>query len=154
MFYKTLASLNRVSIRGRVVGGFGLLLLLLVGISINYDINLRDVRQTVGDIDGAAADSDALIQFSRDFLEVRRLVQTYLRSPGAGELLEARNAQDAIGAEAAKLASLIGGENSDIRSKIDGFKKSFARIVDNMTARQQAIATLSASGAQIGRAHV
>ena len=149
MFYKTLASLNRVSIRGRVVGGFGLLLLLLVGISINYDINLRDVRQTVGDIDGAAADSDALIQFSRDFLEVRRLVQAYLRSPGAGELLGARNAQDAIGAEAAKLASLIGGENSDIRSKIDGFKKSFARIVDNMTARQQAIATLSASGARL-----
>ena len=149
MFHKTLASLNRISIRGRVVGGFGLLLLLLVGVSVNYDHNLRDVRETVGEIDSVAADSDALIQFSRDFLDMRRLVLTYLRSPGAGELLDARNAQNAVSAEADKLASLIGGANSEIRTKLDGYKKSFDRLVDNMNARQQAVATLSASGARL-----
>ena len=149
MLHATLALLNRISIRGRVVGGFGLLLLLLVGISINYDRNLRDVRQTVGEIDSAAADSDALIQFSRDFLDMRRLVLTYLRSPGAGELLDARNAQSAVSAEADKLVSLIGGANSEIRSKLDNYKKSFDHLVDNMNARQQALATLSASGARL-----
>jgi methyl-accepting chemotaxis protein len=149
MFKHMLSSLNRISVRGRVSGGFGLLLLLLIGTSLIYDHNLRNVRETVGDIDSAALGSDALIQFSRDFLEARRLILAYLRTPGAAELLDARKAQNAINGEAEKLATVIGDESSKIRSEIGAFGKSFDRLADNMAARQKALATLTANGARL-----
>src|SRR5579863_6379715 len=101
---------GRISIRARIAAGFGLLLALLIGISINYDLSLRNVRQRVAEIDSAAAVSDALIQFSRDFLEARRLVEVYLRAPDAAELVAARNTLVAIDAEADDLTELIGDE--------------------------------------------
>ena len=57
---------NRISLRGRVIGGFGLLILLIAGMSIFNDGSVREVQENVTRIDAAAAVPDtAMLEWVR-----------------------------------------------------------------------------------------
>src|SRR5579863_5505385 len=74
---------NRISLNGRLIGGFGLLIVLSVGTSIFYNVRIRDVRDNVARIEHASAATDTVSSFTRDLLLLRRVIVDYFRSGSA-----------------------------------------------------------------------
>src|ERR1700733_1361562 len=80
-----LTTANRISLRGRVIGGFGLLIVLIAGTSVFYDAEISGVGNPVANIEHASTASDSVGDFARTLLEVRRIIVDYVRSGAAAD---------------------------------------------------------------------
>src|ERR1700740_1059690 len=72
---------NRISLNGRLIGGFGLLMVLIGSTSIFYNLRIRDMRDNVARIERASVATDSVGDFPRPLLLLRRPPVDYFR-PG------------------------------------------------------------------------
>src|SRR3984957_15562533 len=79
-----LSVVNRISLNGRLIGGFGLLMVLIGSTSIFYNVRIRDVRDNVARIERASAATDTVGDFTRYLLLLRSIAVDYFRSGSAG----------------------------------------------------------------------
>ena len=76
-----LSVVNRISLNGRLIGGFGLLMVLIGSTSIFYNVRIRDVRDNVARIERASAATDTVGDFTRHLLLLRRRSPSIISVP-------------------------------------------------------------------------
>jgi methyl-accepting chemotaxis protein len=144
-----IATANRISLRGRIIGGFGLLVLLISGMSIFNDSHIREVRANITLIDSAAVASDSVITFVRDLLILRREVTNYVRSGAATDRAGALAAFEPTNQALDKLGGIVGVRNDILRSGFAAYRADFDRLDDEMKKRQGALSSVNAISARL-----
>ena len=81
-----LSVVNRISLNGRLIGGFGLLMVLIGSTSIFYNVRIRDVRDNVARIERASAATDTVERlYPSIFCCCGRIAVDYVRSGSAAD---------------------------------------------------------------------
>jgi methyl-accepting chemotaxis protein len=140
---------NRISLRGRIIGGFGLLILLIAGMSIFNDGSVREVQQNVTRIDGAAAASDTASDFSRDLLILRRVIVNYMRSGSATDRGVSLAAFEPVNQTLEKLGGVVGTRGDILRSGFAGYRKDFDLLDGELKKRQGALSAVNAASVRL-----
>ena len=140
---------NRISLRGRVIGGFGLLILLIAGMSIFNDGSVREVQENVTRIDAAAAASDTAVDFSRNLLILRRVIINYVRSGSATDRATSLAAFEPVNQTLEKLAGAVGARSDILRSGFAAYRKDFDLLDGELKKRQGALSAVNAAGVRL-----
>ena len=74
---------NRIGLNSRLIGGFGLLMVLIGSTSIFYNLRIRDVRDNVARIERSSVATDTVGDFTRHLLLLRWVAVDYFRSGSA-----------------------------------------------------------------------
>jgi methyl-accepting chemotaxis protein len=142
------ATVAHISIRGRVLGGFCLLLVLLAGIAATYDANLRQVRGRVAAAAAAAAGVDGINDFYIAMLDARRIATAYAANPTAAALQAVREALDRVTKRLDGLGA-NDGRDRPLREDLEAYRRSFEASTPLSSQRQAALATVTAAGARL-----
>ncbi len=145
-----IAAANRISLSGRVIGGFGLLVALIAGMSIFNDFRVRDVRDSVGRIGAAAAISDTASNFTRDLLDLRRQMTNYMRTAAATDRAASLSAFQPVEQDLAKLKDSSGSRGEALVSGFAEYRAGFDRLDGDLKKRQSALSAVNAAGARLG----
>jgi methyl-accepting chemotaxis protein len=144
-----LTTANRISLRGRVIGGFGLLIVLIAGISVFYDTKISAVGDTVVAIEHASAASDSVADFSRSLLEVRRIVVDYVRSGAAADRARSLAALEPPAKALDTLDGILGERAQVLRSGFTAYRAAFDKLDGDLKQRKDALSGVNSSGARL-----
>ncbi len=137
--------ISHLSVRARIVIGFGTLVLLLASISLLYDMRLRMVRANVAELVAAANASETLAGFERDIAEVRRTATLYIGSPNAPEQVAALNAQKQAVKNMDKLKAVLSSQADAVAASLTEFQAAFGQLVAQNKEKQNAYGALGAA---------
>ena len=140
---------NRISLNGRLIGGFGLLIVLIGGTSIFYNSRIRDVRDNVARIERASAASDMVGDFARNLLILRRIIVDYVRSGSATDRNRSLVAFEPLDKSLERLGSVIGPRGDVLRTGLAAYHAAFDRLDEELKKRKGAFASVNASGARL-----
>ncbi|HVJ54376.1 MAG TPA: HAMP domain-containing methyl-accepting chemotaxis protein [Aliidongia sp.] len=141
--------INRISLRGRIIAGFGLLVLLIAGISIFNDSHVREVRDNVTRIDSAATASDVASDFARDLLSLRRVIVNYVRSGSATDRAASLAAFEPVNQRLEKLSGIVGARSDILRSGFATYRADFDRLDGELKKRQGALSAVNATDVRL-----
>jgi methyl-accepting chemotaxis protein len=144
-----LAIANRISLNGRLIGGFGLLIVLIGGTSIFYNGRIRDVRDNVTRIERASVASDMVGDFARNLLILRRVIVDYVRSSSATDRTRSLTAFEPLDKSLEKLAEAVGPRGDVLRTGLAAYHAAFNRLDEELKKRKGALASVNSSGARI-----
>jgi methyl-accepting chemotaxis protein len=144
-----LAITNRISLSGRLIGGFGLLIVLIGGTSIFYNARIRDVRDNVARIEQASVASDMVGDFARNLLILRRIIVDYVRSGSATDRNRSLAAFEPLDKSLEKLGGVVGSRGDVLRTGLAAYHAAFDRLDEELKKRKGALASLNASGARL-----
>jgi methyl-accepting chemotaxis protein len=140
---------NRISLNGRLIGGFGLLIMLIGGTSIFYNARIRDVRDNVERIERASVASDMVGDFARNLLGLRRIIVDYVRSGSATDRNRSLAALEPLDKSLEKLGGVIGPRGDVLRTGLTAYRAAFDRLDEELKKRKGAFASVNASGARL-----
>lgn len=146
---RLLKFIARLSVRARIVVGFGTLVVLLASISLVYDMRLRAVRANVADLVAAADASETLASFQRDIAEVRRTATLYIGSPNAPEQVAALAAQKQALQSMDKLKAILSSQAGAVAASMAEYQTSFGELVAQNRAKQAAYSSLGAANSRL-----
>ncbi len=140
---------NRVSLNGRLIGGFGLLMVLSAGTSIFYNARIRDVRDNVARIERASVATDTVSDFSRHLLLLRRVTVDYFRSGSATDRIRSLAALEPLDKSIDKLREVVGPRGDVLRSGLSDYHAAFNKLDEEIKKRQAALQAMNASGIRL-----
>jgi methyl-accepting chemotaxis protein len=140
---------NRISLNGRLIGGFGLLIVLIGGTSIFYNSRIRDVRDNVARIERASVASDMVGDFARNLLILRRVIVDYVRSGSATDRNRSLAAFEPLDKSLEKLGDVVGPRGDVLRTGLAAYRAAFDRLDEELKKRKGAFASVNASGARL-----
>ncbi|MDR3439171.1 methyl-accepting chemotaxis protein [Telmatospirillum sp.] len=138
-----------ISLRGRIIGGFTMVVLLMIVTAIISSTSTRQIRDNVNSLETASAASDAVIDFSTGVLDIRRLVTAYLRTMTASDLLAARTGFETTKKRTEKLAEVMGPRAQTLQAGFTAYRTDFDALVDNVKQRQAALSALTANATRM-----
>jgi methyl-accepting chemotaxis protein len=144
-----LAIANRLSLNGRLIGGFGLLIVLIGGTSIFYNARIRDVRDNVTRIEQASIASDMVGDFARNLLILRRVIVDYVRSGSATDRNRSVAAFEPLDKSLEKFGDVIGAKADSLRTGLAAYHTAFGKLDEELKKRKGALASVNASGARL-----
>jgi methyl-accepting chemotaxis protein len=144
-----LTAANRISLRGRVIGGFGLLIVLIAGTSVFYDAKISEVGNTVANIEHASTASDSVGDFARTLLVVRRIIVDYVRSGAAADRARSLAALEPPAMALDKLDGILGSRVEALRSGFTAYRAAFDQLDGDLKRRKDALLTVNSSGARL-----
>ena len=140
---------NRLSLNGRLIGGFGLLIVLIGGTSIFYNARIHDVRDNVERIERASVASDMVGDFARNLLILRQVVVDYVRSGSATDRSRSLAAFEPLDKSLEKLGGVIGPRADVLRTGLAAYHAAFIKLDDELKKRKGASAAVNASVARL-----
>jgi methyl-accepting chemotaxis protein len=140
---------NRISLNGRLIGGFGLLMVLSAGTSVFYNLRIRDVRDNVARIEQASAATDTVGNFTRHLLLLRRITVDYFRSGSAADRTKSLAAFEPLDKSIDGLREAVGQRGELLRTGLSDFHAAFNKLDDEIRKRQAALAAINASGIRL-----
>ena len=140
---------NRITLNGRLIGGFGLLMVLSAGTSIFYNVRIRDVRDNVAHIERASVATDAVSNFSRQLLLLRRVNVDYFRSGSASDRAKSLSAFEPLDKSIDGLREVVGPRGDVLRSGLSDYHAAFNKLDEEIKKRQAALAAINASGIRL-----
>ena len=140
---------NRISLNGRMIGGFGLLVVLSVGTSVFYNVRIRDVRDNVARIEHASAATDTVSNFTRELLLLRRVIVDYFRSGSATDRTKALAAFEPLDKSIGALREAVGPRGDMLRSGLADYHAAFSKLDEEVKKRQAALGGINASGIRL-----
>ncbi len=144
-----LAIANRLSLNGRLIGGFGLLMVLVGGTSIFYNLRIRDVRDNVARIERASAATDVVGDFARHLLLLRRVIVDYVRSGSAADRARSLAAFEPLDKSIDKLSEVVGPRGEVLRTGLSAYHAAFNKLDEEIKKRKAALQAMNASGARL-----
>jgi methyl-accepting chemotaxis protein len=144
-----LTTVNRISLSGRVIGGFGLLIVLIAGTSFFYNGRIRDVRDNVARIEQASTASDMVGDFARNLLVLRRVIVDYVRSGSATDRGRSLAAFEPLDKSLEKLGGVVGPRGEVLRTGLAAYHAAFDRLDGELKKRKGALQSMNASGARL-----
>jgi methyl-accepting chemotaxis protein len=144
-----LSVVNRISLNGRLIGGFGLLMMLIGSISIFYNVRIRDVRDNVARIERASAATDTVSNFTRELLLLRRVIVDYVRSGSAADRARTLTAFEPLDKSIDRLSEVAGSRGDLLRSGLSNYHAAFNKLDEEIKKRQAALQAMNASGARL-----
>jgi methyl-accepting chemotaxis protein len=140
---------NRISLNGRLIGGFGLLMVLSAGTSIFYNLRIRDVRDNVAHIERASMATDTVSGFSRELLLLRRVTVDYFRSGAAADRAKSLAAFEPLDKSIDKLREVVGPRGDVLRSGLSEYHAAFSKLDEEIKKRQAALQAINASAIRL-----
>ncbi|WP_298260397.1 methyl-accepting chemotaxis protein [Bradyrhizobium sp.] len=140
---------NRISLNGRLIGGFGLLMVLSAGTSIFYNARIRDVRDNVTHIARASLATDTVGNFSRHLLLLRRISVDYFRSGSATDRKKTLAAFEPLDKSIDAVREAVGPRGDVLRSGLSEYHTAFSKLDDEIKKRQAALQAMNASSIRL-----
>jgi methyl-accepting chemotaxis protein len=140
---------NRISLNGRLIGGFGLLMVLSAGTSIFYNLRIRDVRDNVARIERASVATDTVSDFSRQLLLLRRVTVDYFRSGSAADRIKTLAAFEPLDKSIDRLREVVGPRGDVLRTGLADDHAAFSKLDEEIKKRQAALQAMNASGIRL-----
>ena len=144
-----LSVVNRISLNGRLIGGFGLLMVLIGSTSIFYNVRIRDVRDNVARIERASAATDTVSNFTRELLLLRRVIVDYVRSGSAADRARTLAAFEPLDKSIDRLSEIAGSRGDLLRTGLSNYHAAFNKLDEEIKKRQAALQAMNASGARL-----
>ena len=139
---KTVFNIDRLSILHRVSGGMCIILLLLVGLSVNSWRTIAEVYNQTHDVDKSVGEAAAVAQFAARVGETSAKVTQYALSENDGDLRAAQSALDQLQQQIASVTAAYaeaGSGNSavdQLRGLADQYRNSVTATIDAIKARR------------------
>ncbi|SHN72213.1 Methyl-accepting chemotaxis protein [Bradyrhizobium erythrophlei] len=140
---------NRISLNGRLIGGFGLLIVLSAGTSVFYNLRIRDVRDNVAHIERASVATDTVSNFGRELLLLRRVIVDYVRSGAATDRAKALAAFEPLDKSIDKVREVVGPRGDVLRTGLSDYHAAFGKLDEEIKKRQAALGGINASGIRL-----
>jgi methyl-accepting chemotaxis protein len=140
---------NRISLNGRLIGGFGLLMVLSAGTSVFYNLRIRDVRDNVANIERASVATDTVSNFGRELLLLRRVTVDYFRSGSATDRGKTLAAFEPLDKSIDRLREVVGPRGDVLRTGLSEYHAAFGKLDEEIKKRQAALAAINASGIRL-----
>jgi methyl-accepting chemotaxis protein len=144
-----LSVVNRISLNGRLIGGFGLLMVLIGSTSIFYNVRIRDVRDNVARIERASAATDTVGDFTRHLLLLRSIAVDYFRSGSAADRGRTLAAFEPLDKSIDRLSDVAGSRGAALRTDLSNYHAAFTKLDEEIKKRQAALQAMNASGARL-----
>ena len=144
-----LSVVNRISLNGRLIGGFGLLMVLIGSTSIFYNVRIRDVRDNVARIERASAATDTVGDFTRYLLLLRSIAVDYFRSGSAADRARTLAAFEPLDKSIDRLSEVAGSRGDLLRTGLSNYHAAFNKLDEEIKKRQAALQAMNASGARL-----
>ncbi len=125
-----------LTVRSRILSGFGLVLLVLLGSSIGSFAIVRNIDRHVRDLHGALAQKDAALDIALSTAEIRVWVNRWLSSPGQAT---AGRADALLATQRTRLASSVGFADGGILRRIAECLRQYDRswhLVRGLSAQE------------------
>ena len=148
---KAVVNIDRLSILQRVSGGMCIILLLLVGLSVNSWRTIAEVYNQTNDVDKSVGEAAAVAQFAARVGETSAKVTQYALSENDGDLRAAQRALDQLQQQIASVTATYAEAGSDnsavdqLRGLADQYRNSVTATIDAIKARRANGAELCAS---------
>jgi methyl-accepting chemotaxis protein len=140
---------NRISLNGRLIGGFGLLMVLTGSTSIFYNLRIRDVRDNVARIERASAATDTVSDFTRHLLQLRRVAVDYFRTGSATDRARTLAAFEPLDKSIDRLSEVVGPRGDVLRTGLSEYHATFNKLDEEIKKRQAALQAMNASGTRL-----
>jgi methyl-accepting chemotaxis protein len=140
---------NRISLNGRLIGGFGLLMVLIGSTSIFYNLRIRDMRDNVARIERASVATDTVGDFTRHLLLLRRTTVDYLRSGSATDRAKTLTAFEPLDKSIDGLSEVVGPRSDLLRTGLSDYHAAFNKLDEEIKKRQAALQAMNASGVRL-----
>jgi methyl-accepting chemotaxis protein len=140
---------NRITLNGRLIGGFGLLMVLSAGTSIFYNVRIRDVRDNVAHIAQASVATDTVSNFTRHLLLLRRVTVDYFRSGSATDRSKSLAAFEPLDKSIDGLRQVVGPRADVLRSGLTAYHAAFSKLDEEIKKRQAAIGAINSGGIRL-----
>ena len=140
---------NRISLNGRLIGGFGLLMVLSAGTSIFYNARIRDVRDNVARIERASVATDTVSDFTRHLLLLRRVTVDYFRSGSAADRIKTLAAFEPLDKSIDGLREVVGPRGDVLRAGLADDHAAFNKLDEEIKKRQAALQAMNAGGIRL-----
>jgi methyl-accepting chemotaxis protein len=144
-----LSVVNRISLNGRLIGGFGLLMVLIGSTSIFYNVRIRDLRDNVTRIERASAATDTVGDFTRYLLLLRSIAVDYFRSGSAADRARTLAAFEPLDKSIDRLSEVAGSRGDMLRTGLSNYHAAFNKLDEEIKKRQAALQAMNASGARL-----
>jgi len=144
-----LSVVNRISLNSRLIGGFGLLMVLIGSTSIFYNVRIRDVRDNVARIERASAATDTVGDFTRHLLLLRSIAVDYFRSGSAADRARTLAAFEPLDKSIDRLSEVAGSRGDQLRSGLANYHAAFSKLDEEIKKRQTALQAMNASSARL-----
>ena len=144
-----LSTANRISLNGRLIGGFGLLMALSAGTSAFYNLQIRDVRDNVARIEHASVTTDVVSKFTRELLLLRRVTVDYFRSGAVADRTKSLAAFEPLDKSIDKLREVVGPRGDVLRAGLTEYHAAFGKLDEEIKKRQAALQGINASGIRL-----
>jgi methyl-accepting chemotaxis protein len=144
-----LSVVNRISLNSRLIGGFGLLMVLIGSTSIFYNVRIRDVRDNVARIERASAATDTVGDFTRHLLLLRSIAVDYFRSGSAADRARTLAAFEPLDKSIDRLSEVAGQRGDMLRTGLTNYRAAFNKLDEEIKKRQAALQAMNASGARL-----
>ncbi len=140
---------NRISLSSRLIGGFGLLMVLSAGTSIFYNVRIRDVRDNVARIERASVATDTVSDFTRHLLLLRRVTVDYFRSGSAADRIKTLAAFEPLDKSIDRLREVVGPRGDVLRTGLADDHAAFNKLDEEIKKRQAALQAMNAGGIRL-----
>jgi methyl-accepting chemotaxis protein len=140
---------NRISLNGRLIGGFGLLMVLIGSTSIFYNLRIRDMRDNVARIERASVATDTVGDFTRRLLLLRRITVDYFRSGSATDRAKTLTAFEPLDKSIDGLSEVVGPRSDLLRTGLSDYHAAFNKLDEEIKKRQAALQAMNASGVRL-----
>jgi methyl-accepting chemotaxis protein len=140
---------NRITLNGRLIGGFGLLMVLTAGTSVFYNARIRDVRDNVARIESASVATDMVGDFTRHLLLLQRIAVDYFRSGSATDRAKTLAAFEPLDKSIDRLRDAVGPRGDVLRSGLSDYHAAFNKLDEEIKKRQAALQAVNASGVRL-----
>lgn len=140
---------NRISLNGRLIGGFGLLMVLIGSTSVFYNLRIRDMRDNVVRIERASVATDTVGDFTRRLLLLRRTTVDYFRSGSATDRAKTLTAFEPLDKSIDKLSEVAGPRGDLLRTGLSDYHAAFSKLDEEIKKRQAALQAMNASGVRL-----
>ena len=142
MRLNSLFTLDRLSILQRVSGGMCVVLLLLVGLSINSWLTITEVYNKAAYVNSSVAETAAVTELATRVGETRSEVAQYALSENDSDLRIAQRSLDRLqeDIDSVREAAVWGGSDAGIvdqlKSLVDQYRNSVVATIDTINARK------------------
>ena len=140
---------NRISLNGRLIGGFGLLMVLSGSISVFYNLRIRDVRDNVARIERASVATDTVGDFTRQLLRLRLIGVNYFRSGSATDRAKTLTAFEPLDKSIGRLGEVVGPRGDVLRTGLSDYHVAFNKLDEEIKKRQAALQAMNAGGTRL-----
>ena len=145
----SLFGLDRLSILQRVVAGMSVILLLLVGVSVDFWRTITDVYNNADYVNSSVAEASAVADFAAQVAETRSKVTQYALSENDSDLRAARRSLSALEGEIRPISSAYAwAAASD--GVVDNLRRLTVRYENTVTGTIEAVNARRKDAAELG----